>query len=79
MYNIAFQKTVVKTKSVEYLPFLLSFFFFINGGVWLLYAFLVRDFILGVSLLALCAINIYALHETINIFFLIIFLFDESF
>ncbi|CAJ2662211.1 bidirectional sugar transporter SWEET17-like [Trifolium pratense] len=45
---LAVMKTVVKTKSVEYLPFLLSFFFFINGGVWLLYAFLVRDLILGV-------------------------------
>ncbi|KAG4946316.1 hypothetical protein JHK87_042323 [Glycine soja] len=41
-------KTVVKTKSVEYMPFLLSFFFFLNGGVWLLYAVLVRDVILGV-------------------------------
>lgn len=45
---LAVMKTVVKTKSVEYLPFLLSFFFFLNGGVWLLYAVLVRDSILGV-------------------------------
>ncbi|CAI8590115.1 unnamed protein product [Vicia faba] len=45
---LAVMKTVVKTKSVEYLPFLLSFFFFLNGGVWLLYAVLVRDVILGV-------------------------------
>jgi len=51
MYGCNFQKTVVKTKSVEYLPFLLSFFFFLNGGVWLLYAVLVRDSILGVSYL----------------------------
>ncbi|MED6130300.1 hypothetical protein PIB30_000199 [Stylosanthes scabra] len=41
-------KTVVMRRSVEYMPFLLSFFFFLNGGVWLLYAFLVRDPILGV-------------------------------
>ncbi|XP_004487836.1 bidirectional sugar transporter SWEET17 isoform X2 [Cicer arietinum] len=45
---LAVMKTVVTTKSVEYLPFLLSFFFFLNGGVWLLYAVLVRDCILGV-------------------------------
>ncbi|KAG5019800.1 hypothetical protein JHK87_015655 [Glycine soja] len=33
--------------SLEYMPFLLSFFFFLNGGVWLLYVVLVRDVILG--------------------------------
>ncbi|XP_052116994.1 bidirectional sugar transporter SWEET17 [Arachis duranensis] len=47
---LAAMKTVVTTKSVEYMPFFLSFFFFLNGGVWLFYAFLVRDVILGVSL-----------------------------
>ncbi|KAG5032125.1 hypothetical protein JHK85_016107 [Glycine max] len=36
--------------SLEYMPFLLSFFFFLNGGIWLLYVVLVRDVILGVSL-----------------------------
>ncbi|QHO37974.1 Bidirectional sugar transporter [Arachis hypogaea] len=45
---LAAMKTVVTTKSVEYMPFFLSFFFFLNGGVWLFYAFLVRDVILGV-------------------------------
>ncbi|XP_047155707.1 bidirectional sugar transporter SWEET17 [Vigna umbellata] len=50
MYSspLSVMKTVVTTKSVEYMPFLLSFFFFLNGGVWLLYAVLVRDVILGV-------------------------------
>ncbi|CAJ1963374.1 unnamed protein product [Sphenostylis stenocarpa] len=50
MYSspLSVMKTVVTTKSVEYMPFLLSFFFFLNGGVWLLYAILVRDVILGV-------------------------------
>ncbi|TKY72582.1 Bidirectional sugar transporter SWEET17 [Spatholobus suberectus] len=49
MYSspLAVMKTVVTTKSVAYMPFLLSFFFFLNGGVWLLYAVLVRDVILG--------------------------------
>ncbi|KAI3445370.1 hypothetical protein Pfo_002035 [Paulownia fortunei] len=41
-------KTVVTTKSVEYMPFLLSFFLFLNGGVWTFYAVLVRDWFLGV-------------------------------
>ncbi|CAL0309645.1 unnamed protein product [Lupinus luteus] len=45
---LAAMKIVVTTKSVEYMPFFLSFFSFLNGGVWLFYAILVRDFILGV-------------------------------
>ncbi|XP_027338567.1 bidirectional sugar transporter SWEET17 isoform X2 [Abrus precatorius] len=50
MYSspLSIMKTVVTTKSVEYMPFFLSFFFFVNGGVWLLYAVLVRDVILAV-------------------------------
>ncbi|KAB2599384.1 bidirectional sugar transporter SWEET17 [Pyrus ussuriensis x Pyrus communis] len=41
-------KTVVTTKSVEYMPFFLSFFFFLNGGVWTFYAWLFQDVFLGV-------------------------------
>ncbi|XP_024960366.1 bidirectional sugar transporter SWEET17-like [Cynara cardunculus var. scolymus] len=41
-------RLVVTTKSVEYMPFLLSLFFFLNGAVWTFYAFLVRDWFLGV-------------------------------
>ncbi|KAL3516012.1 hypothetical protein ACH5RR_022914 [Cinchona calisaya] len=41
-------KTVVTTKSVEFMPFLLSFFLFLNGGIWTFYAVLVRDWFLGV-------------------------------
>ncbi|KAF7834516.1 bidirectional sugar transporter SWEET17 [Senna tora] len=41
-------KAVVTTRSVEYMPFLLSLFMFLNGAVWLFYAILVRDYILGV-------------------------------
>ncbi|KAF9669890.1 hypothetical protein SADUNF_Sadunf13G0011600 [Salix dunnii] len=41
-------KRVVKTKSVEYMPFLLSFFLFLNGGVWSVYSVLVKDFYIGV-------------------------------
>lgn len=43
------QGTVVRSKSVEYMPFLLSFFIFLNSGVWTLYAFLLSDYFLGVS------------------------------
>lgn len=41
-------KTVLATKSVEYMPFLLSFFLFINGGVWTVYAFLTEDYFIGI-------------------------------
>jgi hypothetical protein len=44
------QKTVINTKSVEFMPFFLSFFLFLNGGVWAAYAVLDRDIFLGVSL-----------------------------
>ncbi|KAK9933810.1 hypothetical protein M0R45_020985 [Rubus argutus] len=45
---LAAMKTVVTTKSVEYMPFWLSFFLFLNGGVWLFYAWLQQDYFLGV-------------------------------
>ncbi|KAL5786788.1 hypothetical protein ACOSQ2_009180 [Xanthoceras sorbifolium] len=40
--------TVIKTKSVEYMPFLLSFFLFLNAGVWSIYSVLVKDIYIGV-------------------------------
>lgn len=62
---LAAMKTVVTTKSVEYMPFLLSFFLFLNGGIWAFYAVLHRDIyllipngtgcMLGVAQLALYA------------------------
>ncbi|GMI64077.1 hypothetical protein like AT4G15920 [Hibiscus trionum] len=45
---LAAMKTVVRTKRVEYMPFFLSFFLFLNGGIWAFYALLVHDFFLGV-------------------------------
>ncbi|KAK1387555.1 Bidirectional sugar transporter SWEET [Heracleum sosnowskyi] len=45
---LAAMGTVVRSKSVEYMPFFLSFFIFLNSGVWTLYAFLLRDYFLGV-------------------------------
>ncbi|KAI3848582.1 hypothetical protein MKW92_052640 [Papaver armeniacum] len=41
-------RNVIKTKSVEYMPFSLSFFLFLNGGVWSVYSVLVKDFFIGV-------------------------------
>uniref|UniRef100_A0A7N2N8H2 Bidirectional sugar transporter SWEET n=1 Tax=Quercus lobata TaxID=97700 RepID=A0A7N2N8H2_QUELO len=43
---LAAMRTVVTTKSVEYMPFFLSFFLFLNGGTWTIYALLVRDYFL---------------------------------
>ncbi|KAK8650074.1 hypothetical protein V6N13_139724 [Hibiscus sabdariffa] len=45
---LAIMKTVVTTKSVEYMPFLLSFILFINGLTWTVYAILTRDWFIGI-------------------------------
>ncbi|XP_038993746.1 bidirectional sugar transporter SWEET17-like [Hibiscus syriacus] len=42
------RKTVVTTKSVEYMPFLLSFILFINGLTWTVYAVITRDWFIGI-------------------------------
>ncbi|CAN8269223.1 unnamed protein product [Cochlearia groenlandica] len=36
-------KTVVTTRSVKYMPFWLSFFLFLNGAIWGVYALLLHD------------------------------------
>ncbi|MFX9847503.1 SWEET family sugar transporter, partial [Acinetobacter baumannii] len=41
-------RTVIKMKSVKYMPFFLSFFQFLNGGIWAAYAVLVKDIYLGI-------------------------------
>ncbi|EOY11538.1 hypothetical protein QUC31_009429 [Theobroma cacao] len=41
-------RTVIRTKSVEYMPFLFSFFLFLNAGVWSAYSLLVKDIYIGV-------------------------------
>ncbi|KAI4378936.1 hypothetical protein MLD38_016353 [Melastoma candidum] len=63
---LAAMRTVVRTRSVEYMPFFLSFFLLLNGGIWSLYALLVVDyfllvpngigFLLGIAQLVLFAI-----------------------
>ncbi|CAI0404967.1 unnamed protein product [Linum tenue] len=56
-------RMVIQTKSVMYMPFLLSFCLFLNGSVWSIYAVLVKDiyiiipnaigFVLGIAQLAI--------------------------
>ncbi|KAI5061479.1 hypothetical protein GOP47_0023984 [Adiantum capillus-veneris] len=41
-------RSVIRTKSVEFMPFFLSLFLFLNGGVWALYALLVKDVFIGI-------------------------------
>ncbi|KAH9755329.1 Bidirectional sugar transporter SWEET [Citrus sinensis] len=48
---LAVMTTVIRTKSVKYMPFLLSFFLFLNAGVWSVYSVLVKDIYIGVSCL----------------------------
>uniref|UniRef100_A0A0E0D0A2 Bidirectional sugar transporter SWEET n=1 Tax=Oryza meridionalis TaxID=40149 RepID=A0A0E0D0A2_9ORYZ len=45
---MAAMRTVVKTRSVEYMPFSLSFFLFLNGSVWSVYSLLVKDYFIGI-------------------------------
>ncbi|XP_039135949.1 bidirectional sugar transporter SWEET16-like [Dioscorea cayenensis subsp. rotundata] len=45
---MAAMSMVIRTKSVEYMPFSLSFFLFLNGGVWSIYAALLKDYFIGV-------------------------------
>ncbi|CAD5195457.1 unnamed protein product [Musa acuminata subsp. malaccensis] len=44
----AMQRSVITRRSVEYMPFLLSFFLFLNGGIWTLYAILDKDIFIGI-------------------------------
>ncbi|KAD4179400.1 hypothetical protein E3N88_27991 [Mikania micrantha] len=57
------------TKSVEYMPFLLSLFMFLNGAVWTFYAFLVQDWYLGVPngsgfVLGFAQLALYSIYRT---------------
>ncbi|XP_058084125.1 bidirectional sugar transporter SWEET17-like [Magnolia sinica] len=42
-------RTVISSKSVEYMPFFLSFFLFVNGAVWTFYSYLEKDFFIGLN------------------------------
>ncbi|XP_050239960.1 bidirectional sugar transporter SWEET17 isoform X2 [Quercus robur] len=65
---LAAMRTVVTNKSVEYMPFFLSFFLFLNGGTWTIYALLVRDYFLLVPngsgfLLGTAQLVLYAIYR----------------
>ncbi|XP_057962689.1 bidirectional sugar transporter SWEET16-like isoform X2 [Malania oleifera] len=45
---LAVMRTVMKTESVEFMPFALSFFLFLNASSWSIYAVLVKDYYIGV-------------------------------
>ncbi|CAL5415497.1 unnamed protein product [Camellia sinensis] len=65
---LAAMKTVVTTKSVEYMPFFLSFTLFFNGGIWAFYAVLVHDLFLGVPngtgfILGIAQLVLYAIYR----------------
>ncbi|XP_057778756.1 bidirectional sugar transporter SWEET17-like [Salvia miltiorrhiza] len=66
---LAAMKRVLRRKSVEYMPFLLTFFLFLNGGVWTFYAVLAHDWFLGVPnaiglLLGILQLSLYAIYYT---------------
>ncbi|KAL5713116.1 hypothetical protein ACHQM5_015224 [Ranunculus cassubicifolius] len=50
MYSspLAIVRIVLRTRNVEFMPFSLSFFLLLNGGIWAFYAFLVKDLFLGI-------------------------------
>lgn len=65
---LSVMRAVVKTKSVKYMPFLLSFFLFFNAVVWSVYAILVKDIYIGVPnsigfLLGSVQLILYAAYE----------------
>ncbi|KAL2468617.1 Nodulin MtN3 family protein [Forsythia ovata] len=65
---LAAMRSVVTMKSVDYMPFLLSFFLFLNGGIWTFYACLVHDWFLGVPnaigfVLGMAQLVLYAIYR----------------
>ncbi|XP_062175594.1 bidirectional sugar transporter SWEET17-like [Alnus glutinosa] len=73
MYSspLAAMRTVVRSKSVEYMPFFLSFFLFFNGGTWAFYALLVHDYLLLVPngcgfVLGAAQLVVYAIYRKAN-------------
>lgn len=52
-YDCGFEKqiNVIQHENVDAMPFWLSFFLFLNGGVWLVYGIIDRDMLIGVSII----------------------------
>lgn len=47
--NLVVQKQVIQTKSVEFMPFTLSFFLTLCATMWFFYGFFVKDYYIAVS------------------------------
>ncbi|KAJ4758376.1 Bidirectional sugar transporter SWEET [Rhynchospora pubera] len=65
---LAVMRLVIKTKSVEYMPFLLSLFVFLCGTSWFIYGLLGRDLFLAVpngcgTLLGALQLILYAIYR----------------
>lgn len=65
---LSIMRLVITTKSVEYMPFLLSLSLFLCGGVWLGYAIVVRDLYVGVPngtgfVLGMVQLGLYAFYS----------------
>lgn len=48
--NVQLQKQVIVTKSVEFMPFYLSFFSFLNSSLWMAYGLLSHDLFIAVCI-----------------------------
>ncbi|KAJ8623230.1 hypothetical protein MRB53_032146 [Persea americana] len=64
---LSIMRTVITTKSVEYMPFLLSFVLFVNAAVWTTYSILTKDLFVMVPnglgfLLGLAQLILYAMY-----------------
>ena len=53
LFCLCVKKTVIQTKSVEYMPFSLSLCVFLNACVWGIYSMLIKDIFVGVTFLDL--------------------------
>lgn len=47
-WHIYMQRRVIETKSVEFMPFYLSFFSFLTSSLWMAYGLLSHDLVLAV-------------------------------
>lgn len=57
-YDPFMQRRVIRTKSVEYMPFMLSFSLTLCATAWFFYGYFVKDFYIAVSTNILVAIHV---------------------